>query len=51
MPRDGNSQTRTTHIKDRSFNHPRGLIKGNKPFKANVTEKYDEWMAGEAGTL
>jgi len=20
----------------------------NKPFKANVTEKYDEWMAGEA---
>ena len=20
----------------------------NRPFKANVTEKYDEWMAGEA---
>jgi len=25
VPRDGNSQTRTTHVKDRSFNHPRGL--------------------------
>jgi len=23
----------------------------NKPFKANVTEKYDEWMADEALTL
>ena len=25
VPRDVNSQTGTTHIKDRSFNHPRGL--------------------------
>ena len=25
VPRDGNSQTRTTHVKDRSFNRPRGL--------------------------
>ena len=23
-------------------------VSWNKPFKANVTEKYDEWMAGEA---
>ena len=25
VTRDGNSQTRTTDIKDRSFDHPRGL--------------------------
>ena len=25
VPRDGNSQTRTRDIKDRSFDHPRGL--------------------------
>ena len=57
MPRDGNSQTRTTHVKDRSLIVPGSCTKyiheapdvvWNKPSKANVTKKYDEWMAGEA---
>ena len=46
----------TTHVKDRSFNHPMGLYEIHssarrgfeKSFKANVTKKYDEWMAVEA---
>ena len=46
VPRDGNSQTITTHVKDRSLIIPGGCTKyiqapdvvWNKPFKANVTE-------------
>ena len=27
VPRDRISQTRTPHVKDRSFNHPRGVVR------------------------
>ena len=57
MPHDGNSQTQelwTSKIDPLII--PGGCTKyiqgpdvvWNKSFKANVTEKYDEWMAGEA---
>ena len=56
MSRDGNNQTRATHAKDISLIILGGCTKyieapdvvWNRPFKANVAEQYDEWMAGEA---
>ena len=52
VPFDGNSQKRTSKIDPLII--PGGCTKylqapdKNKPLKANVTEKYDEWLAGEA---
>ena len=59
MSRDGNNQTRATHAKDISLIILGGCTKyieapdvvWNRPFKANVAEQYDEWMAGEAHSL
>ena len=56
VSRDGNNQTRATHAKDISLIILGGCTKyieapdvvWNRPFKANVAEQYDEWMAGEA---
>ena len=56
MPRDGNSQKELRTSKIDPLIIPGGCTKyiqapdvvWNKLFKANVTEKYDEWMAGEA---
>ena len=56
MPLDGNSQTKLHTSKTDPLIIPGGCTKyvqapdllWNKPFKANVAEKYDEWTAGEA---
>ena len=50
VPHDRHSQTRTMPIKNRSLNHPRGLYENHLSLLKYfyVTEKYGEWIAGEA---
>ena len=44
MPRDGHSQTRTTHVKDRSFNRPRGLYEIHSSARAPARREIVKWI-------